>query len=635
MGPLRFQNRIIWQYAILTYLLLLLNGVGFLREIEYVGRLTPFFVGAVYLTYSLMYLLPALLIVLAMNRLLFAGRFSQNLPLSLTARSWIIYVLAVVLFSALQVLVYMDRFVYHLYGFHLDNSFVRNLIMTPGGMDSMGTSNSTQLTFAIIFTVIFAIQAVLLMLVLNVRQVRSALSPFCRKRAIVTSAIAALGLAGFERVAYGWSNLTNFAPVLAASTAFPLYMPLTFNSLGKRLGYKVDRDPAMKVNMESARLQYPLKPLQREPAAKPLNIVWLVSESLRYDMLDPKIMPAAHQFAQRSQWFRKHYSGGNGTRMGMFSMFYGLYGNYWFPFLAERRGPVLIDTLLDMNYQMMMFTSAKFSYPEFDKTIFARMPSDRLHEGTLQPKWRRDIENVDQLLDFIDKRDPTRPFMTFMFFDGPHANYYFPKEAAIATPYSEDLNYATMDVSKDIQLIKNRYINACHQLDTQWARILQYLESHQLLDSTIVLLTGDHGEEFMEKGRWGHNSEFTEEQTRPPFVLWVPGHAPREVTSMTSHLDIPATILPLLGVKNPAQDYSLGFDLLSQPSRDFTIVCDWSNVGFIGQEYKAVFPMKGYQIGRQKITTQSDASVTDRAAFYNKNKDDVTRVMKDLTRFTK
>ena len=30
-----------------------------------------------------------------------------------------------------------------------------------------------------------------------------------------------------------------------------------------------------------------------------------------------------------------------------------------------------------------------------------------------------------------------------------------------------------------------------------------YLKEHNLKDSTIVLLTGDHGEEFMDNGRWG------------------------------------------------------------------------------------------------------------------------------------
>ena len=66
---------------------------------------------------------------------------------------------------------------------------------------------------------------------------------------------------------------------------------------------------------------------------KPLNIVWLVSESWRWDMLNPEIMPNTWAVTQNAHRFTRHYSGGNGTRMGMFAMFYGLYGTYWFPFL--------------------------------------------------------------------------------------------------------------------------------------------------------------------------------------------------------------------------------------------------------------------------------------------------------------
>lgn len=76
------------------------------------------------------------------------------------------------------------------------------------------------------------------------------------------------------------------------------------------------------------------------------------------------------------------------------------------------------------------------------------------------------------------------------------------------------MNYARMDLENDITLIKNRYINSCHHLDSQLGRIIHYLESNQLLEKTIVIITGDHGEEFMEKGHWGHNSAYTEEQIR-------------------------------------------------------------------------------------------------------------------------
>jgi membrane-anchored protein YejM (alkaline phosphatase superfamily) len=76
------------------------------------------------------------------------------------------------------------------------------------------------------------------------------------------------------------------------------------------------------------------------------------------------------------------------------------------------------------------------------------------------------------MLGFIDKRDPARPFMTYMFFESTHANYDFPPESAIAKPYLEDLNYLTADFKGQTALIKNRYINAAHHVDQQIGRII-------------------------------------------------------------------------------------------------------------------------------------------------------------------
>jgi len=115
--------------------------------------------------------------------------------------------------------------------------------------------------------------------------------------------------------------------------------------------------------------------------------------------------------------------------MGMFSMFYGLYGGYWFAFQEQERGPVLIDTLIADGYQLQMRTSARFTYPEFNETIFARVPRGDMHEGDGRPGWVNDRENVAGLIDFVDRRDPARPFFAFMFFESPHARYDFPPES--------------------------------------------------------------------------------------------------------------------------------------------------------------------------------------------------------------
>jgi membrane-anchored protein YejM (alkaline phosphatase superfamily) len=626
--------RTIWQYCLLTYPCLLLNAASYLNEIDYSGRITPFFVLAVYLTYTLIYLLPMLLLLLLLDRLLGTAHVERLLSKTPIRKPWLLGALAVLGLTLVEVVVFADKFIFHLYGFHL-NGFVWNLVTTRGGIESLGGDPRTTLSFALIIVGLLAVQVVLLLLLMNVHVLQRVLDALSTKRAIIATASVVMLAGGFERITYAMSYLRGYTPVLLASNAFPFYVPTRMNSLAKSLGFAVARHPTVKVGLGAGGIQYPLRPIERRPVAKPYNIVFLVAESLRADALDPEIMPDTYAFAQKANWFKQHYSGGNGTRMAMFSMFYGLYGCYWFSFLELNRGPVLIDTMIDENYQMSMYTSAKFTYPEFDRTIFARISRDRLHEGELQPKWRRDRENVDLMLDFIEHRDPARPFMTFLFFESTHAKYYFPKETIIRTPYAEDLNYATMNVERDSQLIKNRYLNAARHLDTQFDRIVKYLTEHDLIDSTIVLITGDHGEEFMEKGHWGHNSTFDDEQTMTPMVLWVPGRAPRAVTHMTSHMDIPATLMPLLGVTNPPSDYSLGLDMLGDTVRDYAILSDWNAVAYVGEHYKAVFPVTAYDFSRVEVTTKDDRPVANRAEFYAKNRDRIVEIMKRMKVFSK
>jgi membrane-anchored protein YejM (alkaline phosphatase superfamily) len=353
-------------------------------------------------------------------------------------------------------------------------------------------------------------------------------------------------------------------------------------------------------------------------------------------MLTLEIMPETYAFAQRTAWFRNHLSGGNGTRMGVFTMFYGLYGPYWFPFLREHRGPVLIDELIKDDYQFGLYTSARFSYPEFDSTVFSAVPTSSLHErpGARKTGWVRDRENGKEILDFLDHRDPARPFMTFMFFESPHARYYFPPESVIRRPYAEDVNYATMDVEKDVGLLWNRYVNSCHHLDSQIGRILGYIDEHDLADDTIVVITADHGEEFMEHGRWGHNSDFVREQIQVPLVIHVPGREPETVDRMTSHLDLPATILGFLGVTNPPDDYSLGIDLFGGEVRSNTVLASWDNLVYVDAESFAVFPLKGHNLWRQRYCDRNGVPLPDPDAYLRTRRPRLLEIMRELRRFT-
>ena len=164
-------------------------------------------------------------------------------------------------------------------------------------------------------------------------------------------------------------------------------------------------------------LSYPLKAVVRKNDRKKYNIVWLACESWRSDMLTKEIMPNAWNFSQRAVKFTDNHSGGNGTRMGVFSMFYSLYGNYWHIVLNMRRGPIFIDWLLEDNYNFFCITSAKFTYPEFEHTIWEKLPRASLFSDDNGKTYERDQRNVRKLCDFIRNADRNTPFMAFMFFE--------------------------------------------------------------------------------------------------------------------------------------------------------------------------------------------------------------------------
>ncbi len=286
---------------------------------------------------------------------------------------------------------------------------------------------------------------------------------------------------------------------------------------------------------------------------------------------------------------------------------------------------------------MSMYTGAAFTYPEFDKTIFAQIPSAQLHQfDDDRSPWKKDAENVSLLLDFIQHRQSDRPFFTFIFFESTHARYYFPDEAAIRSPYLQDLNYATMSrdsLRNDIDQLWNRYVNASHYLDSQFDRIFQFLDDRGLLSNTIVLVTGDHGEEFMEKGHWGHNAGFSEEQIRTPMILYIPTVKPAELKKLSSHMDVVSTLLPYLGVRNSHADYSLGNDLVngSRPA-SYLVASDWSGVAYLGEQEKFVIPYKG-TFSRNRHTTKDDLPIEDDTKFLDEHQTELMKILDNTRKF--
>jgi len=610
---------LLWRAAWTGFAIVLGALASFARGWLPAGWLDAAFVALAWIDQGLMVSLP-LFAVAALTGLLERKRPRSRafVRTAVGAFAFVATVTAATLFADLRI--------HALYGFHI-NGFVVNLVATPGGIASLEASSATWWTVAAGLAATF----VAIVVLLGVLQRRSRARPF-RRTAMRTAVIALIAIVLADKALYGYADLTGDGDTLRASGLFPFYQPLTYRSLAKRFGVTPAPPPIASLEQRGA-LNYPRAPIELAPPPAPPNVLWLAVESLRADALSPTTMPRLWAFAADNLRFTRHFSGGNRTRMGMFTMFYSLHGPYWSHVLDARRGPVFVDVLNRLGYDVDVYTSAKFSYPEFDRTIFVDVPAERRHEYSEDEVfWHRDVHNVDAIIASLEQRDTAKPFMRFLFFESTHAPYQFPDADAIATPYGDVMNYAMMDPARDIALIRNRYVNAAHFVDSQIGRLIDWLDGAGLLANTIVVVTGDHGEELLEHGHWGHGSAFVDEQVHVPLVLRIPGQGPRVIETQTSHLDIVPTLLPALGVTNPPSDYALGLDVVrTTPQRDRIIASEWSGFAYIDGDVVATIPLSGGFDA--DVRRRSDGTPVPALAFFQSHAGALAEVMGELNAF--
>ncbi|NMG73372.1 sulfatase-like hydrolase/transferase [Aromatoleum diolicum] len=498
--------------------------------------------------------------------------------------------------------IYADYRLYELYQFHF-NAFVWNLLTTPGGIDALGATEATERTLAL-QVALFPLGCVAVLVLLH-RYAERGWTP--SRRTIVVSAFTLFSVLAVEEFVYAYSTHTGQEDYLQAAETIPFHLHTGARKFFKRMG--IEQSAVKELRLAGGTVDYPGHDLPATPVADRPNVVMLVGESFRWDLLSPEITPNLWQLSRQGTRFEQHYSGGNRTRMGMFSMFYGIYAPYWYSFERQRVAPALMNFLREHDYQLAIHTSQSFDYPELRHTVFAGVPEAQLQELKTGEPWRRDTQNIDDLIRKFDRRNPDKPFYGFMFFESTHAPYTFPEETVLRTDYIRELDYMKLDLRDNIDGIHARYINAAHHVDQQVGRLIEHLKRQKLLDKTVIMFTGDHGEEFMEKGRWGHGhgNTFPEEQIRVPLVLWLPGQTPQVVTHRTSHLQIAPTLLEYLGVTAPSRSYSSA-DTLQQPVENL-VMGEYDYMGIGDGEHKITFPYTRSAFFRYAVFDANDHPV--------------------------
>ncbi|ANS84157.1 Inner membrane protein [Vibrio scophthalmi] len=391
-----------------------------------------------------------------------------------------------------------------------------------------------------------------------------------------------------------WAAAHAYQPVTAVKRYLPLFYPATSNSMMRKQGWineeAIERQKALTLSRKND-LNYPLSPLQTVPVEKPVNVMFIVVDSWRGDTFNADNTPHMWQYAQAGKVFNNHMATGNATRTGIFGLFYGIPGTYWHGFLANQQSPVFIDRLQAMDYQLGIFTAAQLRKPEFNQTVFVGVDNLRIKSEGKTPS-ELDANLTKDWLNWYQQRDRNKPVFSFLFYDAPHG-YDFPKDYPHRyEPLLSEVNYLKLNNDTDPTPFFNRYKTSVHYVDSMVNKVLEELKETGDLDNTVVVITGDHGQEMNDNrlNFWGHNSNFTDAQINVPFAIFGPGITPETMQwgsdAFTSHQDVvPSLMKHYLGVENDIKDYSVGEDLLGTPvARDWIISSNYSGYAIITKD---------------------------------------------------
>ncbi len=512
--------------------------------------------------------------------------------------------LAAIIIVALNVLILTDFFIFRLYKMHI-NPMVLNLIFSPAAQESVHIGAMPMLAMGVALAVLIGIEWKLLR---KIRQITATDAERLNRRSrlflVLPLALIVIG----EKVTFGTASLQNHTALVQKARVIPFYLPLTFNRLAKRyFGYVPP--PKLPTLAQDSSLQYPLQPLQYTTISSLPHIFIFGSDATRADMISPDIMPAIYRFAQESLLFQHHYSGGNTTRFGLFSLFYGLNATYWFSFLNEQKGSLLFDALQHQGYQINITNSTDLRWPEFRQTAFVNIP-DTIHDAFQGKPWEKDRQSADAFKAWLSAQDSAKPLFSFVFFDAPHGPYSYPKNQARFLPDNDGIiNYMTI-TKKDAPTLLNMYKNANHYVDGLFQELFDALKSKGVYDNAIIIVTSDHGEEFYEYGNFGHNSSFSDAQTNSFLIVKIPGMPPQRIERLTSHVDIVPFLMRNIGVRNAVSDYSNGVDLL-EGDRQSLFIANWNNYAIKTKKHVIVFSKKPSALLAPEIRNNSDYALTD------------------------
>jgi arylsulfatase A-like enzyme len=198
---------------------------------------------------------------------------------------------------------------------------------------------------------------------------------------------------------------------------------------------------------------------------------------------------------------------------------------------------------------------------------------------------------VDEALRFLDRR---RGFPTFLYVHtmDPHVPYEPPapfdtKYEPHATPDHPGVDPRT-DYKEPIdrERMIARYDGDIAYGDREFGRFVRELKARGLYDRALVVFMADHGEEFLDHGKWLHGKSVFDELVHVPLIVKFPKgqDAGRHVTTQVRAVDVLPTVLQTLGLPVPAPPTITGLPLqraIAGDAKERPALSEISHRGFV------------------------------------------------------
>lgn len=377
---------------------------------------------------------------------------------------------------------------------------------------------------------------------------------------------------------YAWADANRYRPIAQMKNIYPVFYPLTSESLFRKLNLinkqEIEKNTLLSRSYSKSLINYPLKPILSENSQKK-NIIFIVIDSWRFNCMTENITPHIFELSKRSQVFQNHKSGSNMTSGGIFSLFYAIPATYYDNFTGLQVSPVFFNEILKQGYTLSILSSSTLENPPFNKNVFSGIKNLRLESNGNSPS-ERDKDIYNEWIKFINDYDSKEntPFFSFLFFDSAHG-FDYPSDFPVKfKPTLDEVNYIALNDDYNPIPFYNRYKNSLNYIDGLIGNILKKLEEKKLLEFSIIVITGDHGQEFNDnkKGYWQHGGNFSDYQIGTPLIVFDASRPAKTYTHLTLHYDIIPTLMnTVLGVTNHYYDYSVGQNLYDCKNRKWFI----------------------------------------------------------------